>query len=187
VQVYGGHGYIREHGVEQLVRDSRITQIYEGTNGIQALDLAGRKLGMDNGRLLRPVLGAVSDLCEKTSASGNGTLERFSGSLRSALAGLQLATLSIGEKGAKDPEEVGAAATDYLRLLGLVAVGYTFLKAADIAVTRLAEGTGEAAFYEAKITTAAFYFDRILPQANSALEMIRAGKASMMALPAEAF
>jgi alkylation response protein AidB-like acyl-CoA dehydrogenase len=187
VQVHGGHGYIREHGVEQLVRDSRITQIYEGTNGVQALDLAGRKLGMDNGRLLRPVLGAISDLCEKTSVSGNGTLERFSGSLRSALASLELATLSIGEKGAKDPEEVGAAATDYLRLLGLVAVGYTFLKAADIAVTRLAEGTDEAAFYEAKITTAAFYFDRILPQANSALEMIRAGKASMMALPAEAF
>jgi alkylation response protein AidB-like acyl-CoA dehydrogenase len=188
VQVYGGHGYIREHGVEQFVRDARIAQIYEGTNGVQALDLVGRKLPANMGRSLRPFFHAVSNLCEEMAGVEDTALKAFTGGLQQAFGALQLATGMIAQKGLADPEEAGAAATDYLRLMGLVGMGYCFLRAARIAHARLAEGAGDdEGFYAAKIVTAGFFFDRVLPQATAAFLAIKSGKRSLMALDAEAF
>ncbi|QJU58075.1 acyl-CoA dehydrogenase [Sphingomonas sp. AP4-R1] len=186
VQVYGGHGYIRESGVEQYVRDARIAMIYEGTNGIQALDLVGRKLPAGMGRNLRAFFHPVSQFIEDHGAE-TGALAPMIPALAQAFGALQLATGHIAQKGLADPEEAGAAATDYLRLLGLVAMAYCFAKAVRVAEARLAEGTGEAAFYKAKIATAAFFFDRILPDASARFLAIKAGKKSMMALDEAAF
>ncbi|MET0366157.1 MAG: acyl-CoA dehydrogenase C-terminal domain-containing protein [Sphingobium sp.] len=184
VQVHGGHGYIRETGVEQYARDARITMIYEGTNGIQALDLIGRKLPFEMGRYLRSFFHPVSTFIAENK---EGAMQPMVEGLEKAFGALQLATARIAEKGMADPEEAGAAATDYLRLLGVVAMAYCFAKSVKIASVKLAEGTDEAAFYKAKIATATFFFDRILPQSASLFLAIKAGKASMMALDEAAF
>ena len=185
VQCFGGHGYIRDSGVEQYARDARIAMIYEGTNGIQALDLVGRKLPVDNGRLLRGFLQPVGAFIEANG--GDGPLKPMIEGLAKAFGALQMATASIAERGMQDPEEGAAAATEYLRLLGLVAVGYCFAKSGKIAEGKLASGTGEPGFYDAKLKTAAFFFQRILPQVGSLLQAIKAGKASVMALDDAAF
>jgi len=185
VQVYGGHGYIAESGVEQYVRDARIAMIYEGTNGIQALDLVGRKLGAHMGRYLRSFFHPVSSFIEDHAE--DEALAAIIPGLAQAFGALQLSTGTIAQKGLKDPEEAGAAATDYLRLLGLVAMGYCFAQSVKIANARLAEGTGEADFYKAKIATASFFFDRILPQSTACFLAIKSGKGSMMALSEDAF
>lgn len=185
VQVYGGHGYISESGVEQYVRDARIAMIYEGTNGIQALDLVGRKLGAHMGRYLRPFFHPVSNFLED-HAEDQG-LATIVPALAQAFGALQLSTGTIAQKGLRDPEEAGAAATDYLRLLGLVAMGYCFARAVKIAQAKLADGSQEADFYKAKIATANFFFDRILPQATACFLAIKSGKQSMMALGEDAF
>ncbi|MCJ2183379.1 acyl-CoA dehydrogenase C-terminal domain-containing protein [Novosphingobium sp. 1949] len=185
VQVYGGHGYIAESGVEQFARDARIAMIYEGTNGIQALDLVGRKMPAHMGRYLRSFFHPVSQFVEANK--GDADFGKMIEGLEKAFGALQLSTGTIAQKGMKDPEEAAAAATDYLRLIGLVAMGYTFAKAALIARKALAEGSGEKGFYEAKIVTARFFFDRILPQATTAFLAIKSGKASMMAMDVDAF
>ena len=187
VQTYGGHGYIREHGVEQFVRDARICQIYEGTNGVQALDLLGRKMPANMGRALRPFFHSVSGLLEELTGTADKVLGIHATALHQAFGALQLTTGMLAQKGLKDPDEIGAAATDYLRMLGLVAIGYCFLKAERIAQDRLAEGTEDEAFYRAKLATAGFFFDRILPQATTGFLVIKSGKRSTMALPADAF
>ena len=187
VQVYGGHGYIREHGIEQLVRDARITQLYEGANGIQALDLIGRKLPARMGRLLRPFFHVVAAHLEQTAQISHKALAIWRGGLEQAFGALQLATGMIAQKGMKDPEEPAAVASEYLRLLGLVGMGHCFLKAAIIATQRLAGGSTEASFYKAKLATANFFFDKILPQAMASALVIRSGKRSLMALDAEMF
>ncbi len=185
VQVYGGHGYIAESGVEQYVRDARIAMIYEGTNGIQALDLVGRKLPAHMGRYLRSFFHPISTFIEANKADAD--LGKMVEGLEKAFGALQLSTATIAERGMRDPEEAAAAATDYTRLLGLVAMGYCFAKAAFVAQTALKGGTDEADFYKAKLATARFFFDRILPQATAAFLAIKSGKASMMALEAAAF
>ena len=187
VQVHGGHGYIRETGVEQFVRDARICQIYEGTNGVQALDLVGRKMPAHMGRQLRPFFHAVSNLCEEMAGTTDKALAGFTAGLQQAFGALQLSTATIAQKGMKDPEEAGAAATDYLRLMGLVGMGHVFLKSARIATQRLADGSDDEAFYRAKLATASFFFDRILPQATAMFLVIKSGKRSTMALELNAF
>ena len=185
VQVYGGHGYVRDHGVEQYVRDARICMIYEGTNGIQALDLVGRKLPANAGRLLRTFFQPVSEYIEKLKDHPEmGALVQ---SLARAFGALQLATEHIAQTGNRDPEEAGAAATDYLRLFGLVALGFMWTRTAEIAARKRGAANGDARFYEAKLTTARFYMERILPQAGALYLSIKAGKATMMALEDEAF
>ncbi len=180
MQVYGGHGFIRDHGMEQYVRDARISMIYEGTNGIQALDLVGRKLPAHAGRYLRsffhPVLAALDEAIE------DDDLSALAQPLSKAFGALQLATAHIAQKGMKDPEEAGAAATEYLRLFGLVALGYVWLRAAKVAHAALKGGTDERDFYEAKLTTARFYMERILPQVAGLLAGVKSGKGAMMAL-----
>jgi len=185
VQVYGGHGYIQETGVEQLARDARIAQIYEGTNGIQALDLVGRKLPDRMGRNLRSFFHPVSNFIEANIS--DPTIGKMVGGLQQAFGALQLSTGHIASKGLKDPEEAAAAATDYLRLLGFVAMGYCFAKASKLAAEKLAKGTDESGFYEAKLVTARFFFERLLPPVAAQFMAITSGKASMMDMPAEAF
>ena len=180
VQVYGGHGYIRESGVEQYARDARIAMIYEGTNGIQALDLVGRKMGQNTGRLLRSFFHPVSEFIEANK--GDGPLKPMIEGLEKALGALQLSTATIARRGLADPEEAGAAASEYLRMFGLVAMGYCFARATVLAGMRIAFGTEEKAFYDAKIKTATYYFERILPQVSAHFLSIKAGKKSMMAL-----
>ncbi|HKR92231.1 acyl-CoA dehydrogenase C-terminal domain-containing protein [Novosphingobium sp.] len=185
MQVYGGHGYIAESGVEQYARDARIAMIYEGTNGIQALDLVGRKLPAHMGRYLRSFFHPVSQFVEANK--GNEAMAPMIETLEKAFGALQLSTATLAQKGMADPEEGAAAATEYLRLTGLVAMAYCFAKAALIARTRLADSGDEAVFYKAKLATAQFFFDRILPQATAMFLAIKAGKASMMALEVDAF
>jgi hypothetical protein len=180
VQVYGGHGYIRDHGIEQYLRDARICQIYEGTNGIQALDLVGRKLGAHMGRYLRRFFHPVAAFIEanKDDAQIGALVAPFA----KAFGALQLASGHIAQVGLKDPEEAGAAATEYLRLFGIVALGYLWLRSAKLAAAALANDADDATFYQAKLITARFYMERILPQAGALYVSIKAGKASMMAL-----
>jgi alkylation response protein AidB-like acyl-CoA dehydrogenase len=185
LQVCGGYGYIREQGMEQLVRDARISMIYEGTNGIQALDLVGRKISQDAGRMLRAFFHPVSDFIEAHSA--HEQLGEMIKGFTKAFGALQLATREIASKGMADPEEAGAAATEYLRLFGLVALGFMWARSAVIAVDKLGRGDGDAAFYKAKLTTARFYMERVLPQVGGLLVAIKAGKGAMMEMDEAAF
>ena len=185
MQVYGGHGYIRDHGMEQLVRDARISMIYEGTNGIQALDLVGRKLPQGAGRMLRTFFHPVNEFIETNSA--HPVLGEMIKGFGKAFGALQLATGQIAAKGMADPEEAGAAATEYLRLFGLVALGFMWARSAVIAVEKLGQPDADAAFYKAKLTTARFYMERILPQVGGLLVAIKAGKAAMMEMDEAAF
>ncbi len=185
VQVYGGHGYIRESGVEQYARDARIAMIYEGANGIQALDLVGRKLGSNFGRLLKSFFHPVSAFIEANK--GNVQMKPMVDALEKAFGALQLSTATIAQRGLKDPEEAGAAAAEYLRLFGLVAIGYCFARATMIAGMHVAMGSPDKAFYDAKIKTATYFFEHILPQASALFLSIKAGKGSLMALEEEAF
>ncbi|HYH20466.1 MAG TPA: acyl-CoA dehydrogenase C-terminal domain-containing protein [Azospirillum sp.] len=178
VQVHGGHGFIWETGVEQFVRDARITQIYEGTNGIQALDLVGRKMGQDMGRLLRRFFHPVSE--ELQADMEDESLAEFVLPVAKAFAKLQQATGIIAQKGMKDPEEAAAAATDYLRLFGLVALGWMWLKMVKAARAKQSQGEGNAAFHNAKLTTARFYMTKLLPQTNALFITIMAGAKPLM-------
>jgi alkylation response protein AidB-like acyl-CoA dehydrogenase len=184
-QVLGGHGYIREWGMEQFVRDARIAQIYEGANGIQALDLVGRKMPQDMGRLLRSFFHPV-DAFIREEAENPAMLE-FVGPLAKAFGKLQQATAWIAQKGLKDPEEAGAASSDYLKLFALVAVGWMWARMAKLALEKAPKANGRAGFYDAKLKTARFFIQRMLPETGSLFIQIMAGKAPLMALEAEAF
>ena len=185
VQTYGGHGYIREHGVEQYVRDARIAQIYEGTNGIQALDLVGRKMSANMGRPLRsffhPVLAFID------AHMDDEQLAEFIGPLAKSFGVLQQATAHVAANGMRDPEEAGAAATDYLRLFGLVSLGYMWAQMAKIALEKRGTAGDDAAFYDAKLVTARFFMERLLPQTGALWAAIRSGKGSTMALGDDLF
>ncbi|MFG1300235.1 acyl-CoA dehydrogenase C-terminal domain-containing protein [Xanthobacter sp. V3C-3] len=180
MQVYGGHGYIRDHGMEQYVRDARIAMIYEGTNGVQALDLVGRKLPAHMGRYLRSFFHPVLNYIDAKLDDEN--LGPLVGPLGKAFGALQLATAHIAEKGLKDPEEAGAAATQYLRLFGMVALGYMWVRMAEVAYEKRVSNPDDAAFYDAKIATARFFIEKLLPDVAALWGSIKAGKASMMAL-----
>ena len=182
MQVLGGHGYIREHGMEQYVRDCRITQIYEGTNGVQALDLVGRKLPAHAGRYLRTVFHPIADFIEARSA--DKTLAEFIGPLTEAFEQLQQATVQIARVGTAKPEEAGAAASDYLRLFGLTLLGYLWARMAEIGS---AQGGDQDCFYRAKVETARFFVQRLLPQTSGLFRAIMAGGRSMMAFDEAAF
>jgi alkylation response protein AidB-like acyl-CoA dehydrogenase len=184
-QVFGGHGYIREHGMEQFVRDARITQIYEGTNGIQAMDLVGRKLPKDGGRAVRSFLQLVgSDIAEAKQAGDPGGV---AGALEPALADLQAATMWLAQNGMANPDNAGAGAYAYMDLMGLVSLGWMWLKMAAASSRALAEGTGDRSFHEMKLLTARFFATRELPASIALRKKIEAGAESLMKVPAEAF
>ena len=184
VQTWGGHGFIRENGVEQLVRDARIAQLYEGTNGIQALDLVGRKLPMKGGRAAQRLLGLMSAFIAENKA--NEKMKEFVEPLEKALGRVQDAALFLMQNAMKNPDEAGAAATDLLRLMALTAMTYMWNRIAIAAHKGLAAGNDNA-FYEAKLATARFYIARVLPQSTALNHQIKAGAATLMAIPAEAF
>ena len=179
VQCYGGHGYIRDNGVEQYLRDSRISMLYEGTNGVQALDLVGRKLPQDGGRLLSRFLDPVLEFVE--THAEDEELEAFITPLQTAVEHLQVATGHIMEVAMSNYDEVGAASVDYLRLFGLVALGYMWAKMAVISAPK------SEPFYQAKIGTAKFFMQRLLPQTGALLAAIQSGSETMMAFDEEAF
>ena len=181
VQVHGGHGYIREHGMEQLVRDARISQIYEGANGIQALDLVGRKLPQRAGRYLRHFFHPAVAFVEANK--DDPELADIVAPVGKALGKLQTATLVIAQRGLGDPEEAGAAASDYLKMFGLVAVGYMWCQMAKLARDKQ---NGDA-FYDTKLKTARFYVQKILPDTAGLFLKIMAGKGTVMAHGAEEF
>jgi alkylation response protein AidB-like acyl-CoA dehydrogenase len=183
VQIMGGHGYIRENGMEQLVRDSRIAQIYEGANGIQALDLVGRKLPMHTGRLLRRFFHPVDSFIAENKHAAE--LQEFVLPLAKAFGKLQQATVLVAQRGLVNPEEAGAAASDYLRLFALTAFAFMWARAAKVSLPK-ASG-GEAWFYNGKLAAARFFMSRVLPQTSSLLTVISAGAKPMMALEAQAF
>jgi butyryl-CoA dehydrogenase len=181
MQVLGGHGFIREHGMEQFVRDCRITQIYEGANGVQALDLVGRKMPAHAGRYLRSVFHPISDYIGANKA--NPALADFVGPLEKAFARLQQATTRIAQAGMARPEEAGAAATEYLRLFGLTVLAYLWARMAESSLPK-AEEDG---FYRAKVGTARFFMERLLPQTSGLAQAIAAGGKTMMAFEETAF
>jgi len=178
MQIHGGHGYIWEYGVEQYTRDARIAMIYEGTNGIQALDLVGRKMGQHMGRYLRRFFHPVQEYIEANQA--NADLQEFIFPLAKSFAKLQQATAMIAQKGLKDPNEAGAASVDYLRQFALVAMGYMWIQMAQVAQEKLASGEGNKEFYKAKIKTAKFFFARMLPEADFRFKAVMAGADSLM-------
>jgi len=178
VQVHGGHGYIAEHGMEQLVRDARIAQLYEGTNGIQALDLVGRKLGLHTGRLLRHFFHPATAFVE--AHQNDEALKEIVMPLAKALGKLQQATLVIAQKGLGDPEEAAAVATDYLKMFGLVAVGYMWAMMAEKALAKAGDdANGDARYYANKVKTARFYMYKLLPESASLFLRIMTGKAAI--------
>ncbi|WP_417789687.1 acyl-CoA dehydrogenase C-terminal domain-containing protein [Terasakiella pusilla] len=183
MQVFGGHGFIREHGMEQYVRDCRIAQIYEGTNGIQALDLVGRKMPDKAGRLLRRFFHPVQAYIEQNVMDDE--LGEFVQPLAKAFGRLQQVTGYLAQVGMSKPEEAAAGATEYLRLFGLVGLAYMWCRSVEIAKDNL-EGS-EADFYKAKMTTARFYMQKLLPQASSLATSIMAGGSSMMELDEDLF
>jgi alkylation response protein AidB-like acyl-CoA dehydrogenase len=183
-QLFGGHGYIEEHGMSQFVRDARIAMIYEGANGIQAMDLVGRKLALNGGRAIQAFLKEVGDFCETHRADEK--MAPFTKALKKGLNDLQAASLWLMQNAMKNPNNAGAAATDYMHLAGLVALGYMWGRMARAAQDRLAEG-GDKDFLEAKLVTARYFMERIMPESAARLARISTGAESMMALPAEAF
>ena len=181
-QVFGGHGYIAEHGMEQFVRDARIAMIYEGANGIQALDLVGRKIGKDGGRALMAFFNEVQTYLKErvTNDAMNGYLKP----LGAALAHLQQASMWFMQNAIAKPDNAGAGSTDYLHMFGLVALGYMWARIAEAA---LAKSNGAEPAMKAKLVTAGFFMERMLPETATHLARIQAGAGSMMELPAEAF
>jgi alkylation response protein AidB-like acyl-CoA dehydrogenase len=181
MQVFGGHGYIREWGMEQLVRDVRITQIYEGTNGIQALDLVGRKLPTGMGRLLRRFFHPAMELVEAHQADPQ--LAELVLPFAKALGRLQQATAWLAQAGLKDPTEGGAAASEYLRLFALTALAYMWVRMAKAALAR----PGDAEFAGTKLATARFFMARVLPETGALFQSLMSGAKPVMELEAEAF
>ena len=181
MQVFGGHGYIKEYGMEQFYRDVRIAPIWEGTNGIQALDLAGRKMPQNMGRLLRRFFHPALEFIDDNKDDDN--MKEFVEPFGKALKGLQKTTLYMAQKGLSNPYEIGAAATDYLRQFGLVAMGYMWLLMLKVAYAK----KDTDSYYEHKIITARFFFERILPETLSRAIAIGSGSKTMMSLPDEGF
>jgi len=182
-QIFGGHGYIEEHGMSQFVRDARIAMIYEGANGIQALDLVGRKLAMNGGRAVQAFFKEVGDFCEQNRSDEK--MAPFTKALKKGLNDLQAATMWLMQNAMAKPDNAGAASTDYLHLFGLVALGYMWGLMARTAQDRLDGDT--SGFCGNKLVTARFYMERLMPETGLRLARISAGADSMMELAAEAF
>ena len=184
-QVFGGHGYIEEWGMSQFVRDARIAQIYEGTNGVQAMDLCGRKLAQKGGAAVQAFFKVVGD--DIAEAKGDETLAPLAEAMEKALGQQQAATMWFMQNAMQNPNHLGAGAHHYMHIMGIVTLGWMWLRMAKVAQAALAAGTDDKAFYEAKLTTARYYMDRYLPDAGALRRKLETGSDSMMALSEEAF
>ena len=184
-QMYGGHGYIAEQGMEQFVRDARIPMIYEGANGIQALDLVGRKLGKDGGRAITAFFGEVQGYIK--DHAGEAALKPYLDPLAKSLGHVQQAVMWFMQNAMTKPDNAGAGSTDFMHMFGLVALAYMWCRIVEATNAKLASGGGDKAKLKAKLVTATFFMERMLPETATQLVRIQAGSASMMELPAEAF
>ena len=184
-QVFGGHGYIWENGAEQYVRDARIAQIYEGTNGIQAMDLVGRKLPMNGGRALQAFLKIVAD--EVAQAKGDPKLAGVAEALEKASGQLGAATMWLMQNAMQNPENAGAGAVHYMHILGIVATGLMWLRMAKAAAKLLESGEGDTRYLEAKLITARFFAERVMPDAGALRRKIEGGADSLMAIDPDMF
>jgi len=179
LQVLGGSGFTTDWPLEQLVRDGRIPRIYEGTNGIQAMDLVGRKLGLKGGRLIGRLFDTITSfLAEHGDAP-------FHDEVASALQSLQEATTWIATNGMQDPEQAGAGATPYLRLTALTVIAYLWSRMALVAQQQLAAGAANENLLKSKLVSARYYFEKLLPENSWLIADIHSGKDSMMALTLE--
>ena len=182
-QMFGGHGYIAEHGMEQFVRDARIAQIYEGANGIQALDLVGRKLGKDGGRALMAFINEVGGFIKEKSVDEG--MKPFVTPLGVSLGHLQQASMWFMQNAMAKPDNAGAGATDYLHMFGLVALGYMWCKIAEAALAKKTNGSGPR--MNAKLVTARFFMERMLPETAAHFARIQSGAGTTMELADDAF
>lgn len=180
MQVYGGHGYIKEWGMEQLARDTRICTMYEGTTGIQAIDLLARKVMGSNGELLNVFVNEVRNFCQ--SLKGKAQFSAWTHALESHLDEWQQVTQDIGKSAASNPDELGAASVDYLMYSGYVTVAYFWLRMAVTAQSKLDAGSTETDFYQAKVMTCRFYFDRLLTRTRSLVSAMQSGADNLMSM-----
>jgi alkylation response protein AidB-like acyl-CoA dehydrogenase len=184
MQVYGGHGFIREWGMEQIVRDARISMLYEGTTGIQAMDLIGRKVLGSGGKLLMGFTSIVSEFCDANTAEEDAV---FITSLKGFVDEWLEMSMTIGTAAMENPDAAGAAAVDYLMYSGYVTMAYFWARMAVLARQKIAEADGDVSFYEAKLMTAQFYFERILPRTRAHKKSLLAGPESIMQMPEAMF
>jgi len=184
-QVFGGHGYIEEWGMEQFVRDARITMIYEGANGVQAMDLVGRKLAQNGGRAVQAFFAIVDSEC--AAAKDDATLADFATRVEKANGELKAATMWFMQNGMTNPNNVGAGAHSYMHIMGIVSLGLMWLRMATAAQAKLAAGEGDKSFLDAKLSTARYFAERIMPEAGSLRRKIEAGSDSIMALSPDQF
>ena len=185
MQCFGGHGYIREYGMEQIVRDARIATIYEGTTGIQALDLLGRKVLMTQGESLKAFTKKIHRFCK--AELDNEGLAEFIKPLMAANKEWGDLTLKVGMAAMKDRNEVGAASVDYLMYSGFVTQAYFFAQAAKVAQSALAGETSETDFYKAKLFTARFFYTRLLPRTQAHATAMLAGADTLQGLDQDHF
>jgi len=185
-QMYGGHGYIAEWGMEQFVRDARIAMIYEGTNGIQALDLVGRKLPREGGKAVMAYFAEVNEFIQANA--DNADMQPYVEPLKTGLDHLQQATMWFMQNAMAKPDNAGAGSTDYMHLFGLVALGYMWARMVKVADEQLSAGAGErAGFLETKKALGRFWMERVMPETAAHLARISSGSDTMMNMPAEAF
>jgi len=184
-QIYGGHGYIEEHGMSQFTRDARIAMIYEGANGVQALDLVGRKLAQDGGKHVMAFFDIVKNFC-KDNAEDEG-LKDFIEPLKAASKDLQAAGMYFMQTGMKNPNDALSGSNDFMHLFGHVCLGLMWAQMAKAANAALAGGASDTAFYETKLTTGRYYMARRLPATGMHLARIQTGGDTVMALAAENF
>lgn len=179
LQVFGGHGFIREWGMEQIVRDARIAMLYEGTTGIQAMDLIGRKVLGSGGQLLMGFTKLINQFCKDHATNG---AREFVEPLAHYNKEWGELTMKIGEAAMENPDEAGAAAVDYLMYSGYVTLAYFWAQMAVVALEKLKEGDEDKAFFEAKIHTARFYFERLLPRTLTLKDTMLSGSDNLMEL-----
>jgi 3-(methylsulfanyl)propanoyl-CoA dehydrogenase len=184
VQVFGGHGFISEWGMEQIVRDCRIAMLYEGTTGIQAMDLIGRKVLGSGGKLLMGFATMIDELCEANSGEEMAQFVEPLKAHKDEWLGL---SMKIGEAAMQNADEVGAASVDYLMYSGYVSLAYFWARIASVAQQKIAEADGDTSFYEAKLITARFYFERLLPRTESLKVTMLSGADNLMDMPEELF
>jgi len=184
-QVLGGHGYVEEWGMSQYVRDARIAMIYEGANGIQALDLVGRKLPAHGGRAIQLFFGLVAE--EVAAAKGNPATAKIAGALEAALGDLQASTMWLMANAMINPDNAGAGSVAYMHMTGVVALGLMWLRMAVAADAALQAGSDDGDFMQAKLVTARFYADHVMPETVSLRRKLEAGSETIMELPIAAF
>jgi hypothetical protein len=184
-QVWGGHGYIEENGMSQFVRDARITQIYEGANGVQAMDLVGRKLGLNGGKAIQAFFAMVDAECAR--AKDEPRLADLAGRVEKANGELKAATMWLMQNGMTNPNNAGAGAHHYMHIMGIVSLGLMWLRMGQTAAAALASGPADKGFYEGKLMTARYFGERYTPDAGALRRKLEAGSEVMMAMPIEAF